>query len=283
MKVLIIGGTSALAQVLRPALANFADVLTAGRQGCDIELDLAWPAAKFELPPGLDVVIQLASHFGGQDMDAMLAAEEVNVLGLLKLCNASATAGIGHLVQISSIFAGLPADSLFYNSYAMSKRHGEDMARLYCNSAGLPLTILRPAQFYGEGDGFRRHQPFLYAILDRAQKGEDIVLFGDNDAQRNLIHVEDVAEIIARVVHQRVFGQFDCASLVNVRYSEVAAAAIAAFGSASKIRFDRERPDIPDNSFPANDSLYRLIGYFPRITLAQGLAREAARRIKATV
>jgi len=283
MKVLIVGGTSALAQVLRPALANFADVLTAGRQGCDIELDLTWPARKFELPPGLDVVLQLASHYGGWERDAMLAAEEVNVLGLLKLCHAITTAGVGQLVQISSIFAGLSADSPFYTSYALSKLHGEELARLYCNSAGLPLTILRPGQFYGEGDGFRRHQPFLYAIMDRAQKGEDIVLFGNNDARRNLIHVEDVAEIIAQVVRQRVLGQFDCASLVNFRYSEVAAAAIAAFGSASKIHFDREKPDIPDNAFPANDSLYRLIDYFPRITLAQGLAREAVRRTKATI
>ena len=157
------------------------------------------------------------------------------------------------------------------------------MARLYCNSARFPLTVLRPGQFYGEGDGFRRHQPFLYAIMDRAQRGERIVLFGKNDALRNLIHVEDVVEIIVRVVRQRVLGQFDCASLVNVRYSEIAAAAIAAFGSASEIRFDPEKPDIPDNSFPANDSLYRLIGYFPQINLAQGLAREAARRIKGDV
>jgi nucleoside-diphosphate-sugar epimerase len=283
MKVLIIGGSSALARALRPALEDFAEVLTAGRKGCDIELDLTWPARKFELPSGLDAVIQLASHFGGQDMDAMLAAEEVNVLGMLKLCHACATAGAGHLIQISSIYAGLAGDSPFYNSYAMSKRHAEDIARLYCTSAGLPLTTLRPSQFYGEGDRFRHHQPFLYAIMDRAQKGETIVLFGRNDARRNLIHVEDVAEIIARVVRQRVFGQFDCASLANICYSEIAAAAVAAFGSVSEIHFDLEKPDTPDNAFPADDRLYRLIGYFPRITLQQGMAREAARRTKTSL
>lgn len=278
MKILLVGGHSSLAQVLRPVLASFAEVLTAGRSGCDVDLDLAWPAERFELPAGLDAVIHLAAHFGGRDFNAMLAAENVNVLGALKLAHACSRAGVGHLVQVSSIFAGLDEDSPFYNSYALSKRHAEDVTRLYCRSANLPLAILRPAQLYGEGESFRRHQPFLFTLLDRAQRGEDIVLYGSNDARRNFIHVADVAEIFSRVVRQRIEGRYDCASLSNVRYSEIAAAAVAAFGSASAIRFDTTKPDTPDNVFAKDESLYRLIDYFPCISLAQGLAREAARR-----
>ncbi len=278
MKILLVGGHSSLAQVLRPVLTSFAEVMTAGRTGCDVALDLIWSAERFNLPDGVDVVIHLVAHFGGQDFDSMLAAEEVNVLGALKLAHACRRSGVAQLVQVSSIFAGLDEDSPFYNSYALSKRHGEELSQLYCRSAGLPLAILRPAQLYGEGDAFRRHQPFLYALLDRAQRGEDIVLYGCNDAQRNFIHVADVCEVIARVVQQRIEGRYECASLTNVRFSEIAAAAIAAFGSASTISFDTGKPDIPDNAFAADDALYRRISYFPQISLAQGLAREAARR-----
>ena len=278
MKILLAGGHSSLAKALRPVLASFAEVLTAGRSGCDVALDLAWPAERFELPAGLDAVIHLAAHFGGQDFDTMLAAEDVNVLGALKLAHACTCAGVGQLVQVSSIFAGLGEDSPFYNCYALSKRHAEELTRLYCRSAGLPLAILRPAQLYGEGESFRRHQPFLFMLLDRAQRGEDIVLYGSNDARRNFIHVEDAAEVFSRVVQQRIEGRYDCASLSNMRFSEIAAAAVAAFGSTSAIRFDATKPDIPDNAFAADDSLYRLIDYFPCISLAHGLAREAARR-----
>lgn len=278
MKILLAGAHSCLAQALRPVLASFADVLTAGRGGCDVELDLSWPAERFRLPAGLDAVINLAAHFGGPEAGAMLAAEETNALGALKLGNACTHAGVGHLVQISSVFAGLDDDSPFFNSYALSKRHAEELTRLYCRGAHLPLAIVRLAQIYGEGDAFRRHQPFLYTVMDRAQRGEDIVLYGSNDARRNFIHAEDVAEVIARTVRQRVEGSYVCASLSNVRYSEIAAAAVAAFGSASTVSFDVEKPDIPDNVFAADDALYRLIGYFPRMSLEQGLAREAARR-----
>ncbi len=278
MKILLVGGHSSLAQVLRPVLASFAEVLTAGRSGCDVELDLSWPAERFDLPAGVDAVIHLAAHFGGQSFDAILAAEEVNVLGALKLAHACTLAKVEQLVQVSSIFAGLGEESLFYNSYALSKRHAEELTRLYCRSASLPLAILRPSQLYGEGESFRRHQPFLYALLDQAQCGGDIVLHGRNDARRNFIHVADVAEIIARVVQQRIEGRYDCASLSNVRFSEIATAAVSAFASASDVRFDATKPDIPDNVFEADESLYRLINYYPQISLLQGLAREAARR-----
>lgn len=278
MKVLLVGGRSALGQALAPVLAGFAEVITAGRAGCDLELDLRWPAERFALPVGIDAVVNLAADFGGADAQAMLAAEEANALGALKLAAACTRAGAGRLVQVSSVFAALGEDSPFYSVYALSKRHGEDLARLYCRGAGLPLAIIRPAQMYGDGEACRRHQPFLYALLDKAQRGEDIVLHGRNDALRNFIHVSDVAEVIARVVRQGVVGRYNCASLSNARFSEMAAAAVAAFAGASQIRFDPSKPDVPDNPVEIDDSLYRLIDYFPRLSLEQGLAREAARR-----
>lgn len=278
MKILLIGGNSALGQVLHPVLARFADVVVAGRSDCDVDLDLTWPPERFKLPKAVDTAINLAAHFGGGEVASMLAAEEVNALGTLKLAQACHHAKIRHLVQISSIYAGLSEASSFYSSYAVSKRHGEELAQLYCRSVSLPLTVLRPAQFYGEGESFRRHQPFLYALLDKAQGGDEIVLHGRNDAIRNYIHVSDVAEVIARVAQQRIEGRYNCAALSNVRISEIAAAAVSVFDSSSAIRFDPDSANIPDNAVAADDTLYRLIGYFPRISLARGLAGEAERR-----
>jgi nucleoside-diphosphate-sugar epimerase len=278
MKILIVGGSSSLAQVLRPVLSPFAEVLTAGRSGCDMALDLSWEHERFHLPEGVDTVVHLAAHFGGKDFAGVLAAEKVNVLGSLKLCHAAQRAGVGHIVQISTIFSGLREDSPFLSSYAVSKRHAEDVARLYCASVNLPLAILRPAQIYGVGARFRKHQPFLYSIIDKAENSEEIVFYGANDALRNLIHAEDVAEVIARVVQMRIMGLHSCPSLTNVRYSEIAAAAISAFESRSHVRFAADKPDILDNPFDPNDSLYRLIEFFPRFTLELGMRMEAAYR-----
>jgi nucleoside-diphosphate-sugar epimerase len=278
MRILIVGGSSSVARALQPVLSAFAEVLTAGRKNCDVPLDLSWQDERFRLPEGIDAVVHLAAHFGGKDFDAMCAAGQVNVLGSLKMCHACTRAGVGHLVLISSIFAGLTEESPFYGIYALSKRHAEEVARLYSSGFNLPLTILRLAQIYGVGESFRKHQPFLYGIIDKAENNEEIVFYGSHDAQRNLIHAEDVAEIIARVVQQRIEGSYACPNPANVRYSEIAQAAISAFGSASTVRFAQDKPDIADNAFPPDDRLYRRIGFFPRVHLEVGIAKEAARR-----
>lgn len=275
MRILIVGGTSALAHVLKPVLSEFAEVITAGRAGCDVHLDLSDPVEKIELPKDIDVVINAAASFGGKSFEEMLQTESVNVLGVLKLCQACTKAQIKQLVLISSIFACLDKNSRFYSIYSLSKKHSDELAQLYSSTFGLPLTILRPSQFYGVGEAQRKHQPFLSTIIDKAVNDEDILIYGSNDALRNFIHVEDVAKIIALVIQRKIEGTYACMNTKNVSYSEVAAAAIEAFGSKSTVRFIKEQPDIPNNIFDLDDSLFRLIGYYPQISILHGMKKEA--------
>ena len=278
MRILIVGGTSSLAQALRPILSEFAEVVTAGRTGCDVRIDLTARVEKIELPKDIDVVVNAAANYGGNSIEEMLQAENVNVLGTVKLCHACTKAKIMHLIQISSIFACLDKSSPFYSMYSLSKKHAEEVAQLYCSRYALPLTILRPSQFYGVGDAYRKHQPFLYSIIDKAANDEDILIYGKNDALRNFIHVEDVAKIIALVIQRKIKGTYACINTENVRYSEVAAAAIESFGSTSTVRFIKEQPDIPNNIFELDDSLYHLIDYYPQISISLGMKKEAAFR-----
>jgi nucleoside-diphosphate-sugar epimerase len=278
MRILIVGGTSSLAQALKPVLAEFAAVITAGRAGCDVHLDLSDPVEKIKLPKDIDVVINAAASFGGKSFEEMLQAESVNVLGVLKLCQSCTKAQIKQLLLISSMFAFLDKRSSFYSIYSLSKKHSDEIAQLYCSTFGLPLTILRPSQFYGVGDVYRKHQPFLSSIIDKAANNEDILIYGSNDALRNFIHAEDVAKIIALVIQRKIEGIYACMNIENVSYSEVAAAAIEAFGSKSAIKFEKEQPDIPDNIFEPDDTLFRLIDYYPQISISLGMRKEAAYR-----
>jgi len=275
MRILIVGGASNLAQALKPVLAEFADVVTAGRAGCDLYLDLSKPLEKFECTECIDVVINTSAKFGDNSLEGILQTENVNVLGVLRLCQWCSQMKIRHLIQISSIFAGLDKHSQFYSFYSLSKKHADELTELYSSRFGLPLTILRPAQFYGVGESFRQHQPFLYTIIDKAATDQEIQIYGTNDALRNFIHVDDIANIIALVIKRNIQGTYHCMYPQNVSYSEVAKAAIAAFDSKSALKFMPQQPDIPDNVFEFDDSLYRLINYFPQISIEMGIKKEA--------
>ena len=118
----------------------------------------------------------------------------------------------------------------------------------------------------------------MSTIIDKAANDDDILIYGSNDALRNFIHVEDVARIIALVIQRKIEGTYACMNARNVSYSEVAAAAIEAFGSKSAIKFVSDQPDIPDNIFEMDDSLFRLIDYYPQISIALGMKKEAEQR-----
>jgi len=80
------------------------------------------------------------------------------------------------------------------------------------------------------------------------------------------------------VIQRKIEGTYACMNIENVRYSEVASAAIEAFGSKSAIKFVRGQPDIPNNIFEPDDSLFRLIDYYPQISISLGMKKEAAYR-----
>ena len=278
MKILIIGGTSNLAIALKKGLASFGEVITAGRKDCDIEVDISRPES-LVLPEGLDVVINTAAHFGGKEDQEIFKAEAVNVLGSLSICQAAHSAGVKQVVLISSVFAALTSEAPNYSIYALSKRHAEELAAFYCSARNLPLAILRPSQLYGNGEGFRKHQPFFYTIADKAEKGEDIVLYGSNDPHRNYLHVEDLVSIVREVIKQKIEGVFTCSYPTDVTYSQVIQAAYAAFGTNGKLSFLKDKPDIPDFTIDKDEALYRKIGFFPAINIEAGMKRLAAARI----
>jgi UDP-glucose 4-epimerase len=279
VNVLIVGGTSALGSALKPVLSEFSHVVTGGRRdGDDVHIDLNGPVEEMCVPEGLDAVIHTAAQFGGTSDADMLATEAVNVLGTLKLCQAAVRAGVKHFVLISSMSACVKETSEYYGIYALSKRQSEDVARLYCTYRSMPLAIVRPSQIYGNQDEFRRHQPFIYAMVDKAEKGENITIYGSHDAIRNYIHVDDVATVIAKVILDKVEGTYASVHPVDRTYSQIADAAFAAFGVTGRVHFLTDKPDIPDNVFEQDDSLYRRIAFYPRISIEEGMKQIALYR-----
>ena len=273
MKILIVGGTSSLGCALKPVLSEIGEVITAGRKECDIRLDLNDPIEKITLPNNIDAVIHTAAHFGGKTVEEILEAENVNVLGTLKLCQAAVQAKAKHFILISSMFSCLNKNSEYYNIYALSKKHSEEIAHFYCSLHSLPLTILRPSQIYGNKENFRRHQPFFYMMIDKAENGEDITIYGSNDALRNYIYIDDLVKIIEKVVQNKIEGIYSCMYPIDLTYSQIAKAAILAFNSKGRIFFLKNKPDIPNNIFEKDGSLYKKIGFYPQISIKDGMKK----------
>jgi nucleoside-diphosphate-sugar epimerase len=271
MRVLIIGGNSNLGRSLIKVLSEFCEVVTAGRGNCDINFDLSDSVQNIIFPKNIDVLVHAAAHFGGESGKDMIDAEIVNVVGTIKMCELAAQANVKHFILISSIFVLLKKNDINYSVYSLSKKQSEEIADLYCSSMPLPLTILRPSQIYGIIDNFNHRQPFLNLILDKAQSGDTVHIFGSRDAKINIIHINDLVKIIALVVEYRITGTYACMHPSDISYVQFAKTAFRYFDKEEKICFLKDERDISDNIFSKDDSLYKKIGYYPQISLEEGI------------
>lgn len=270
MNILIVGGTSSVAQSLIPELSKNYHVITAGRKNCDIDLDLK---DTFIFPPNIDTVIHTAAYFKSNNDTEIYESEYINVLGTLKVCQAAYSSGVKHLILISTMYSIVQENSQQYNMYSISKKHAEELTTYYCSKNSIKLTILRPSQLYGIGSNFHMHQPFFYNIIDKVKNNEDVYFYGTKDPIRNYLYVDDLSKIISEVVNQKIEGTFSCCYPNDVTYSQIAKAAIKVFNSKSSIHFLIDKPDIADNIFNKDESLYKIINFFPSIDIENGISK----------
>ena len=81
-------------------------------------------------------------------------------------------------------------------SYGIMKLACEKYVRMYEQLYGLPATILRCANVYGEHQPATRSQGVVAVMLDRASRAEPIPLYGDGSIVRDFVYVGDVAGVI---------------------------------------------------------------------------------------
>lgn len=121
----------------------------------------------------------------------------VNVQGTRNVIEAAIAAGTQQVVLVSSVSVyGGAADDIVdedtlchpQSPYAQSKLEAEAVAAELTEPAGIPLTILRMATIYGEGD------PGNVAKLVRAIDRRRFFWIGGGRNLKSLIHVQDAAE-----------------------------------------------------------------------------------------
>lgn len=275
MKILITGGNSSVGVQLKKKLSHHHEVITVGRKDCDIIWDWNKHPNQLEFPDSVDTIIHTAADFGGNDFDSIFDAQKFNTLGTLKVCELAKINNVKHFIHISSIFSTLNIDSPFTSIYALSKKQSEELVEFYLKKSNVDFVILRPSQLFGKEEIFKKHQPFFYQILEKTKNGEEILFFGEKSPLRNYLFIDDLTEIIEKVVDEKVTGIFNCTFPTNISYEEIAEIAAKIYNVNSNITKDCSKNNIEDNIFPYDDTLYKLIDFSPSIDMNEGIKKIA--------
>jgi UDP-glucose 4-epimerase len=156
-------------------------------------------------------------------------------------------------------------------SYMLSKIYGEAL----CNQAGLPFTIVRPHNFYGERMGLAHVIPQLLQRIHDSADGDELLVYSI-DHSRTFIHISDAVEYLVRLMvsDEAVDGTFN----VGVQSPEVSIGELAELlcrvvGRDLRIVPGETHPGSPPRRCPDMTRTIGVTGHEPQVSLEEGAAR----------
>jgi nucleoside-diphosphate-sugar epimerase len=276
-RVVILGAQGFVgAASARLLAANDVPVLSLGRAEADLLATGTASRLSQELRPD-DAVVVISAR--APCKDAAMLVDNVRMIECV--CQALATASVSHVLYISS-------DAVYRDSRAPltedscaepNSLHGAmHLAREVMLKSVLtaPLAILRPTLLYGAADPHNGYGPNRFRRL--AAAGQEIVLFGEGEEQRDHVLIDDVAEIVRRVLMHRSRGVLNVATGSVHSFRDIAERIAAMYDPAVPVRGSLRQGPMPHGGYRPFDSTASRQAFpdFRYTDLATGLAKAKA-------
>ncbi|MDT5090729.1 MAG: UDP-glucose 4-epimerase [Mycobacterium sp.] len=243
------------------------------------DLDSLLTAHRPEVVFHLAAQIDVRKSVGDPQFDA-----EVNVVGTIRLAEASRKAKVRKIVHTSSggsIYGtphkfptneSIPTDPA--SPYAASKVAGEIYLNTFRNLYGLDCSHIAPANVYGPRQDPHGEAGVVAIFAQALLSGKPTRVFGDGSNTRDYVYVDDVVDAFVRASGTKGGGQrFNIGTGVETSDRQLHSAVAAAAGT----------PDDPEFAPPRLGDLKRscldvrlaemVLGWHPQIKLDEGITR----------
>jgi UDP-glucose 4-epimerase len=215
------------------------------------QVDLQRPSATQQLAAILrprDAVVAVAARAPCKDIGMMIE----NMIIAKVILDAVCAVGVAHVVNISSdaVYADGPLPLTETSPTAPTSIHGAmHLAReiAFSSTVKSPLAILRPSLLYGAGDPHNGYGPNRFRR--RTNEGKDIVLFGEGEERRDHVLIDDVAELIFRVLTLRSTGTLNIATGETHSFREIAERIVAIAPRSVAIKSSPRNGPMPHNGY----------------------------------
>lgn len=206
---------------------------------------------------------------------------ETNTLGtqhVLDFCRESGA----RLVYVSAYIYGIPESlpiredhrAAPNNPYAHSKWLGEELCRFYADQYNVPVTVLRPFNLYGPGQG----EQFLIPTILTQARSTEVIVVKDAAPKRDYLHLDDfIRACIACLGIKERFSLFNVGSGCSVSVGELLEMAVQyspkplRWSSTGEIRVN----EIPDTVADIS-AITAALGWHPEISLEEYIRAELA-------
>lgn len=241
------------------------------------DVDLLDPGAADTLAALLkpsDAVVAIAARAPCKDIAMMID----NMVMTKAMVDAIARAKPSHVINISSdaVYADGPVPLTEQTPMAPGSMHGAmHLSReiAFTSAIEAPLAILRPTLLYGSDDPHNGYGPNRFRRL--ANAGEKIVLFGNGEERRDHVLIDDVAEIIVRMLKRRSTGALNVATGDVHSFRDIAERVVAGAPKKVAIESSPRSGPMPHNGYRPFDvaAVHAAFPDFNFTPLADGVAR----------
>jgi nucleoside-diphosphate-sugar epimerase len=264
-----VGGTCA-----RLLAARGVPVLALDKDDIDLMATGAAEQLQRRLAPD-DTVLVVSARAPCKDTGMMVD----NIRIMHAVCSALERSSVNHVVYFSSdaVYSDGPVPLTEQSPTEPVSMHGTmHLARelmLKATVKAAPLAVVRSTLIYGEGDPHNGYGPNRFRRL--AAAGQEIVLFGEGEERRDHVLVDDVAEIVCRVIEHRSRGTLNIATGEVYSFRDIAERVAATAKPAVAVRGTPRQGEMPHGGYRPFDiaACRRAFPDFRYTSLADGLNR----------
>ncbi len=209
----------------------------------------------------------------------------INVGGTVSVMEAMRDVGVGRVVLISSgaIYGDKARQPLTEDTppnpgspYAVSKLAAEHYVRTIGALWGIETVALRVFNAYGPGQPLSvAHPPVIPHFLRQAARSGTLVIHGNGDQTRDFVYMDDVVEAMVAAATaptvDRLMINIGSGSETSVK--ELSQKVLEAVGSKAEWIFKEDQDPGPSRMCADIQLAKEKLGYQPRYSLQEGLAR----------
>ncbi len=221
-----------------------------------------------------------------KSVDDPVSSNQVNVCGTLRVLLEARDAKVRKIVLASSasVYGESPStvqseeqSPAPISPYAVTKLTGECYFRSFWQVYGLPTCSLRYFNVFGpRQDPSSEYAAVVPLFIERAGRGEPLVIHGDGGQTRDLVHVKDVvqANVLAALDTDNNGEVFNVARGEQVSVNQLAEMVLQSFGRPFQGNIEHQparEGDIRRSLADISKARSRL-GYSPQVTVSQGIS-----------
>ena len=211
------------------------------------------------------------------NMNVLEACRRLNDEAMILFAGTRSESGDAQYLPVDEHHPDNPSDIYSINKLAAEKYH-----LMYTHVYGMPTSIIRVGNTYGPRHQMKHGQ---YGVLNyfirRAMLDEPIMIYGDGQQIREYCYVDDVCDafLLSAQTPKSIGEYFVIGSGEPVKFIDMANQVISAVGKGSLQHTPypegREKIDV-QKYYVANDKITEYLGWYPTITLKEGLEKTVA-------